>query len=150
MWNTSDSCNFDKRKRKSRPKSIFCRRAQSLHQWGYSIYYRDWGLERICSWWWKTIKIRPLVLKIAKTSTFDSKGFPKYICDTRGNMKMEPPYHEYRNWSYSHLFRLIGFAFLIGIFWNCLFPICSHNFNSSSSSIVNIPANSAALDMAST
>ena len=38
-----------------------------------------------------TIKIRPLVLKIAKTSKFDSKGFPKYICEIRGNMKMEPP-----------------------------------------------------------
>jgi hypothetical protein len=38
-----------------------------------------------------TIKIRPLVLKIAKTSKFDSKGFPKYICEIRGNMDMEPP-----------------------------------------------------------
>lgn len=36
------------------------------------------------------IKIRPLVLKIAKTSKFDSKGFPKYICEIRGNMEMEP------------------------------------------------------------
>lgn len=38
-----------------------------------------------------TIKIRPLVSKIAKTSKFDSKGFPRYICEIRGNMKMESP-----------------------------------------------------------
>ena len=43
-----------------------------------------------------TIKIRPLVLKIAKTSKFDSKGFPKYICEIRGDMKMESPHHEYK------------------------------------------------------
>jgi hypothetical protein len=38
-----------------------------------------------------TIKIKPLVVKIAKTSKFDSKGFPKYICEIRGNMEMEAP-----------------------------------------------------------
>jgi hypothetical protein len=36
-----------------------------------------------------TIKIRPLVSKIAKTK-FDSKGFPRYICKIRDNMKLEP------------------------------------------------------------
>jgi len=37
-----------------------------------------------------TIKIRPLVSKIAKASKFDSKGFPRYICKIRDNTKMEP------------------------------------------------------------
>jgi hypothetical protein len=37
------------------------------------------------------IKIRPIVSKIAKTSKFDSNGFPRYICQIQGNMKMEPP-----------------------------------------------------------
>ena len=38
-----------------------------------------------------SIKIQPLVLRIAKTSKFDSNGFPKYVCEIQGNMKMDPP-----------------------------------------------------------
>lgn len=38
-----------------------------------------------------TIKIQPVVLKIAKTSKFDLKGFPRYICDIKGDMQMDPP-----------------------------------------------------------
>ncbi len=38
-----------------------------------------------------SINIQPLVLRIAKTSKFDSNGFPKYICEIQGNMKMDPP-----------------------------------------------------------
>lgn len=38
-----------------------------------------------------TLKIKPLVSKIAKTSKFDSKGFRRYICEIRRNIKMETP-----------------------------------------------------------
>ena len=38
-----------------------------------------------------TIRIQPIVTKVAKTSKFDSKGFPIYLCDIKGNMNTEPP-----------------------------------------------------------
>ena len=37
-----------------------------------------------------TIRIQPIVTKVAKTSKFDSKGFPIYLCDIKGNMNTEP------------------------------------------------------------
>lgn len=41
-----------------------------------------------------TIKIRPVVSKITRTSKFDPKGFPRYICEIRGDMKMMSPIDE--------------------------------------------------------
>jgi hypothetical protein len=38
-----------------------------------------------------TIRIQPIVTKVVKTSKFDPKGFPVYLCDIQGNMDMEPP-----------------------------------------------------------
>lgn len=37
-----------------------------------------------------TIRIQPIVTKVVKTSKFDPKGFPIYLCDIRGNMDTEP------------------------------------------------------------
>ncbi len=37
-----------------------------------------------------TIRIQPIVTKVAKTSKFDPKGFPIYLCDIKGNMDTEP------------------------------------------------------------
>ena len=37
------------------------------------------------------IKIQPIVTKILKTSKFDPKGFPIYLCDIHGNMRSESP-----------------------------------------------------------
>jgi hypothetical protein len=38
-----------------------------------------------------TIRIQPLVTKVVKTSKFDPKGFPVYLCDIQGNMSTDPP-----------------------------------------------------------
>ena len=56
---------------------------------GFTTIIQDWNEYEVDDG--TTIKIQPLVLKITKTSKFDSKGFPKYICDIQGNMKMDPP-----------------------------------------------------------
>jgi hypothetical protein len=37
-----------------------------------------------------TIRIQPIVTKVVKTSKFDSKGFPIYLCDIQGNMNTDP------------------------------------------------------------
>ena len=37
-----------------------------------------------------TIRIQPIVTKVVKTSKFDPKGFPIYLCDIQGNMSTEP------------------------------------------------------------
>ncbi len=37
-----------------------------------------------------TIRIQPIVTKVVKTSKFDPKGFPIYLCDIRGNMETKP------------------------------------------------------------
>ena len=37
-----------------------------------------------------TIRIQPIVTKVAKTSKFDPKGFPIYLVDIQGNMNTMP------------------------------------------------------------
>ena len=34
--------------------------------------------------------IQPIVIIVVKTSKFDSKGFPLYLCEIQGNMDTQP------------------------------------------------------------
>lgn len=72
------------------PKRILWKSLHSINgDVRFTAIIEDWNEYVVDEW--ITIKIRPLVLKIAKTSKFDSKGFPRDICQIRGNMKMESP-----------------------------------------------------------
>ena len=73
----------------SKTYSVEDLRSAIISHIGFTTIIQDWNEYEVDDG--TTIKIQPLVLKIIKTSKFDSKGFPKYICDIQGNMKMDPP-----------------------------------------------------------
>lgn len=72
----------------SKTYSVEDLRSAMISDIGFTTIIQDWNEYEVDDG--TTIKIQPLVLKITKTSKFDSKGFPKYICDIQGNMKMDP------------------------------------------------------------
>ena len=74
-----------------------------------------------------TIKIKPLVVKIAKTSKFDSNGFPKYICEISGNMEMEAPvsWIHVNDCGYTFNYDLTVALEVFWKIWNCTFVIDS-------------------------
>lgn len=72
----------------SKTYSVEDLRSAIISDIGFTTIIQDWNEYEVDDG--TTIKIQPLVLKITKTSKFDSKGFPKYMCDIQGNMKMDP------------------------------------------------------------
>ena len=38
-----------------------------------------------------SIRIQPIVMRVAKTSKFDAKGFPVYIVEMQGTVRVRPP-----------------------------------------------------------
>lgn len=72
----------------SKTYSVEDLRSAMISDIGFTTIIQDWNEYEVDDG--TTIKIQPLVLKITKTSKFDSKGFPKYMCDIQGNMKMDP------------------------------------------------------------
>ena len=55
----------------------------------FTIIIQDWNEYVVDDG--TTIKIQPIVTKVVKTSKFDPRGFPVYLCDIQGNMDTESP-----------------------------------------------------------
>jgi hypothetical protein len=37
------------------------------------------------------IRIQPMIMRVAKTSRYDAKGFPLYYVDMQGTLQIRPP-----------------------------------------------------------
>jgi hypothetical protein len=55
----------------------------------FTTVYQDWNEYVVDDG--TIIRIQPIVTKVVKTSKFDSKGFPVYLCNIQGNMDTKAP-----------------------------------------------------------
>ena len=69
-------------------KSLQALQSSIVKDVSFTIITQDWNEYVVDDG--TIIRIQPIVTKVVKTSKFDSKGFPVYLCDIRGNMNTEP------------------------------------------------------------
>ena len=69
-------------------KSLQALQSSIVKDVSFTIITQDWNEYVVDDG--TIIRIQPIVTKVVKTSKFDPKGFPIYLCDIQGNMNTEP------------------------------------------------------------